>query len=255
MPPTLAGYGVSAAKSGADVILASHLDDPLLAGWRIGLGRVAVFTSDLRSTSARAFIAWPAFGQLWSQTARWLSRHASPVGATLALDARPQGIHVQLTFEPANGDQRIVDATASLHGPSGRQIVLPLKATAPGRLEGTARLGDEGTYIASVSVRRADGSDEQIVQGAYWSAVAERPAPPDRAALAAIAATTGGRLLIDRDSPFTGPRPGEPTNVGPLMTNLALVALLIEIARRRRLLSWSGRRPRRSNGLPQQAAA
>lgn len=256
LPPTLTGYAVSAARPGADVILASHLDDPLLAGWRIGLGRVAVFTSDLQSTSAGAFTSWPAFPQFWSQTARWLGRHASADGARLALESTPQGVHVRVTFEPPDSDHRIVEATASLRGPSGPPKALPLKVVAPGRFEATARLADEGAYAASVAIRRADGRDEQIVQGIYWSAVAERPAPMNRPALEAIAATTGGRVLIGRDSPFMGPRPDAPMNVGPFLTNLALVALLIEIARRRGLLSRFGRRPRsRRNAVPQQAAA
>jgi len=50
--PQLGGYVVSAAKPTATSILTSHLDDPILAVWRAGLGRVAVFTGDLSLTLA-----------------------------------------------------------------------------------------------------------------------------------------------------------------------------------------------------------
>ncbi len=47
--PRLGGYVVSAAAPGAETVLASHLDDPVLATGRAGLGKVAVYTADLGS--------------------------------------------------------------------------------------------------------------------------------------------------------------------------------------------------------------
>ncbi len=253
-PPVFGGYTVGAAKSGAESMVVSHLSDPLLAGWRNGLGRVAVFASDLQTPSMRRFMAWPAFERLWAQTARWVSRQAESSTAVMELEPTQQGLRMRLAFEPATGERRIVHATASLRGPN-ETVSVPLVATSPGRLEGVTTLSDEGTYVASVAVGRADGSDERILQGAYWAPGAEIPAPADRTLLASIAAVTGGRVLTDRDSPFNGVRPGEPTNVGPLLTNLVMLALLIEIARQRGLLAphfW--RRPPSTTSRQQVAA-
>jgi Ca-activated chloride channel homolog len=252
--PALSGYAVSAAKPGAEMILASHLGDPVLAGWRIGLGRVAVFTSDLNA-AAPAITDWSGSDQLWAQTARWVGRHVSSEDARVAMEAIPDGLRLRLTFEPATGARRIVAATASLRGPSGQRVPLVLNASSPGGFTGTASLSNEGTYIAAVAIRRADGSEEQVVQGAYWSAAAERPTPPDLTVLNSIAQATGGRVLTGDESPFVGARPGQPTDIGPLLTNVALLALLADIARSRGLFSFWTRRRARTAVAPRQAAA
>jgi Mg-chelatase subunit ChlD len=252
-PPRMTGYAVSTLKSGAELMLASHLDDPVLAGWRIGLGRVSVFTSDVLFRNSRTFAAWPAFGQLWSQTIRWVARQPESAGSQVALESTGQGLHIRLTFEPASGPERIVDATASLRSASGRVVSVPLAFTSPGRLEGTGRLSEQGPYTASLSIQHADGRDEHVVRGAYWSAIAERPGAANVDLLREIARTTGGRVLTDGQSPFDGVRPGEPTDVAPLLINVALIALLIDICRRRGLIIFPLKQ--RTRDAAQQAVA
>ena len=67
--PDMGGYVVSVAKPGAEPILMSHLDDPVLAGWRSGLGRVAVYTAGLNAPWSASLRAWSGFRPLWLQTA------------------------------------------------------------------------------------------------------------------------------------------------------------------------------------------
>ena len=254
-PPRLTGYSVTAAKSGADVVITSHLDDPVLAAWRAGLGRVAVFTSDIDSANARTFATWPAFRQLWSQAIRWVGRQTDSTGSILALDVVNQGLLAGLTFEPPDGPDRIVDARATIRSGSGTVESLPLALVSPGRFEAIASLSDPGPHVASLAIRHADGRDDQIVRGVYWMPPAERPGPADRAFLEEIARTTGGRVLTSRDSPFDGDRPGEPTNVAPLLVNVALMAVIADIARKRGLFPLRTRRPVGPPRASQHAAA
>jgi hypothetical protein len=72
--------------------------------------------------------------------------------------------------------------------------------------------------------------------------------------LNSIAQATGGRVLSGDASPFVADRPGEPTDIGPLLTNIALLALLGEIARTRGLFPFWTRRAR-ATAPPQEAAA
>ena len=42
-------------------LLNRPLDDPVMAAWRFGLGRVAVYTADLRSPWSAGLRRWPGF--------------------------------------------------------------------------------------------------------------------------------------------------------------------------------------------------
>ncbi|MBV9708633.1 MAG: VWA domain-containing protein, partial [Chloroflexi bacterium] len=62
--PGLDGYVATTPKPSAQVVLVSHRDDPVLAVWQYGLGRVAAWTSD-------ALGLWTANWLSWSESARW----------------------------------------------------------------------------------------------------------------------------------------------------------------------------------------
>jgi len=89
--PVLRGYVTATAKPGATVDLeiwgqppdvdtavnAGGLTpgaDPLLARWRIGRGRVAVFTSDADTRWTPEWVQWPGFQNWAAQIARWVMR-------------------------------------------------------------------------------------------------------------------------------------------------------------------------------------
>ena len=62
--PQLDGYVATTPKPAAQVVLTSSLDDPVLATWQYGLGRVVAWTSD-------ALGLWTANWLRWSDAARW----------------------------------------------------------------------------------------------------------------------------------------------------------------------------------------
>ena len=55
----------------ADVILNADPRDPLLARWQYGLGRAAVWTSDLKGQWGRDWVAWPEFARFSAQLVGW----------------------------------------------------------------------------------------------------------------------------------------------------------------------------------------
>lgn len=234
--PTMAGYVVSAAKPGAEPVLVSHLDDPVLAAWRFGLGRVAVYTADLRSSWSGGVRRWTGFNPLWLQTARWLGRPATDRGLRASVVERSDGAHLVVDGDTSAGDP-LEQATvrATVRGPDGNEQDITLASRGSGRYEAPLSTPAPGPYVASINARVVDGSgDVRILRGFYWSANRERRASgADMATLTQIAHATGGRLLGSTEDPFSGPRPRGFQEMWTLLAATALVLFLVDVALRR----------------------
>jgi Mg-chelatase subunit ChlD len=87
--PALNGYVVTTPKPTAEVALWSERGDPLLASWQYGLGRVAAWSGDAGPAWSSEWLAWPRFGQFWSQVVRWTL--APPEQGDLRVIVRQQG--------------------------------------------------------------------------------------------------------------------------------------------------------------------
>jgi Mg-chelatase subunit ChlD len=236
--PALSGYVVSAMKPGAEPVLLSHLDDPVMAAWRFGLGRVAVYTADLRSPWSAALRTWPGFGALWLQTARWVGRRATERGLRAAIAEGPDGARLVVDAEgPSAESHEPLDVRAAVRGPNGGEQDVLLHPTAPGRYETPIDTPSSGPYVATITARSSDGqADARALRGFYWSANRERRSTGvDMAALAQIALATGGRVLGPDDNPFEGPRPRAYTAVWTELAAGALLLFLIDVALRRGL--------------------
>jgi hypothetical protein len=75
--PSLRGYLTATARPGARVDLTingGEGDDPLLARWLLGRGRVVSFTSDADARWSPDWIRWPGFEGTWAQVVRWAMR-------------------------------------------------------------------------------------------------------------------------------------------------------------------------------------
>ena len=245
--PTMAGYVVSAARPGAETVLLSHLDDPILAAWRFGLGRVAVYTADLRSPWSAGLRRWTGFSPLWLQTAQWLARPATDRALRASIVERSDGAHLVVEGDTPSGDP-LARATvrAAVRGPDGNEQELTLASTGRGRYEAALATPAPGPYVASIDARVPDGSgDMRAFRGFYWSAQRERRATgADMATLTQIALSTGGRLLGPADDPFSGPRPRAFQEIWTLLAAAALLLFLVDVAVRR------GVRFRRRAGTP-----
>lgn len=69
--PFLLGYVVTRPKPRAEVILyMERYKEPLLARWRQGLGKVVVFTSDVKSRWSPYWLRWRQYAKFWGQVIR-----------------------------------------------------------------------------------------------------------------------------------------------------------------------------------------
>jgi Mg-chelatase subunit ChlD len=75
--PRLRGYLTATARPGASVDLTVNGgsgEDPLLARWRAGRGRVVAFASDADRRWSPEWIRWPGYEGVWAQIVRWAMR-------------------------------------------------------------------------------------------------------------------------------------------------------------------------------------
>lgn len=153
-PPMLHGYVATAEKDGAQVFISSHRDEPVLAGWRFGLGKSIAWTSDVKPAWAREWIPWHHFGRFWGQVVNWtLPADNSHADFELAVSARSG------SGEAVIDTQRPSQATYHLHiaRPDASHETVAMQQQTATRYTGSFRIAESGAYI--VTAQREEDND------------------------------------------------------------------------------------------------
>ena len=162
----LLGYVSTKAKSGAEVILVSEYGEPILARWRRGLGKAAVFTSDVKNRWGVQWVRWGLFPKFWAQVLRDLMRTDSQriLPVELAIN-RGRGT---IMVDAVEGDGTFLNdltSTALVKTPGGEKLPVELQQTAPGRYESTFALETYGSYVVQITHTNEDGDRIAISNG------------------------------------------------------------------------------------------
>ena len=200
---TVGGYVATTSKTSADVILASHRRDPLLAGWERGLGRAAALTTDLQAAWSDSLRASPAFAQVWAQTVRWAARPRETDRLHPAIVVRGTAVTIAAgAFTRDAGFFNGLDMHASIEVDGGTRRDVPMTQTAPGRYEADPIELPAGFHIVRISA--AGGrAPYGVITGVHVAAAPEYArAGPDVALLADVARLSGGDVLAATGSPF-----------------------------------------------------
>jgi uncharacterized membrane protein len=247
--PTLGGYVVTLAKESDLVrvplaIVSRDEDgqqqvDPLLAWWQVGLGRAAVWTSDARNRWAARWVGWPGYGAFWSQLVRHVA--SSLREKDYAVSARVEGDEATLAVDAVDPDGRLVNflgVAGRVLTPEGQSVPVAFRQTAPGRYEARIPIGRAGAYGLALAYRAAGGETQRQLAGFVVPPGEEyRAFRADPAALSAIAAATGGRVVDSPEAHNAFLRTGARVSVsGPARGLLLLIALLLiplDVAARR----------------------
>lgn len=170
--PTLTGLLAARAREGAEVLLAASENRPVLALRRLGLGKTAVWTSDLAGRWSADWLTWPASGKLFAQLVRYLSSAAPDLELAGRVRIVPDGGHAVLRVEPGAPGETL----SAFELPSRRPI--PLRREADGGR--TLRLDLPSTgEVRSVLLQRGDGKG--LLVGALRPSDPETlPAEPER---------------------------------------------------------------------------
>jgi uncharacterized membrane protein len=154
--PQLTGYVATTPKPAAQVILTSLLDDPVLAVWQYGLGRVVAWTSDALGLWTANWLQWSDAARWWANLVTWtvstsnnqLIANSEIVGGNghVIVDIPPETSATSVSG-PANQQQVQVKIIA----PDLSQQTITLQPTAPERWEGTFPTTQVGAYLLRVT--------------------------------------------------------------------------------------------------------
>ena len=229
--PELGGYVVGLTKPGAEAPLRSPVDDPVLAGWRRGLGRVAAYTADLHGAWSSRFRGSREAQVLFTQTVQWVSRRVRDGALYASFEERDDGI--RLIVEAATPEGRTINdlvARATVRLPNGDEATLDLAAARPGRYEALIPAVEAGPYVFTIDATDAERGEYRMVRGFYWTADREyRAGPANVPLLTEIATITGGRVLSASDSAFAVPRVASYIDLAPWLVLTALLLFLCEV--------------------------
>jgi len=155
--PLLLGYNGTTPKGTARVALSTPRGDPLLATWQYGLGRAAVWTSDLKGQWAADWVAWNGFARLAAQLVGWTlpAPQVEGVAAQAGLEDGRAAVRVEATDE-AGRPRNFLDVTAALVGPDLQTTEVTLAQVGAGRYETLVELAQSGTYLVQLGVREGD---------------------------------------------------------------------------------------------------
>lgn len=220
--PRLSGYVATTPKGAASVYLASPEGDPILAAWRVGLGRAVAFTSSLTGPWGEEWRRSGLASSLLQRMVRWAMTPAGAGAGASRLYVELEGDRARLVAELLDGQGRplnFLEARATVSGPSGRVAEVPLVQEAPGRYAGALEAPEPGEYVATADV---GGVRLRAVAVRPYPAELE-PGPPSPTVLAALARTTGGQVLgyITASSQDPAPGPDLPPELAQAAARLA----------------------------------
>ena len=194
--PPLRGYVTTKPKELSEVVLTTDRGDPLLARWRVGLGQVVAWTSDVKNRWAVEWLTWPGYGKFFAQLVRSTMRHQERESYDLAADIVDG--RARISVDAVDKNDRFVnalDTTLEVVDPRDSKVKrsVPMEQTAAGRYEAELPIDRYGTYVLR-AVHRRDGA---VVAESVGAVSLPYPAEylrttPDEEILRQVGVVTGG---------------------------------------------------------------
>ncbi len=246
--PELKGYIATRAKGTATQALVTKRNEPLLAHWQYGLGRVAAWTSDAKGRWAGNWLTWDDFPKFWSQMVRWTVAENEAGG--LQVQTKMVGNRIYVTADALSLDSQYLnglDVKAKVVSSAlSSQEDVSLTQTAPGHYEGYFTPKGNGSYIVNVqgngqqgqAVGGGDPKNVNLAQtiGAVASYSPEyKQLGSNEPLLKDVATLTGGRVLSGPEQAFTDDlsRTTRQQELWPWLLLLAILLFPLDIAVRR----------------------
>lgn len=235
--PSLDGYLACTEKPTATVSLVSDMEDPILAWWNAGAGKVLAWTSDAEGAWTGGFLQWneaPAFfGGMAAKVMSGEEREGT-------LEAAVSGGTLRIAYTVETESEQPAKTEVGVIAPDGTETAVALTETATGRYEGQLEATAEGAYALHVTQTNANGETLHTQEGGAvrgFSGEYDLRSEPD-GSLAQLCEATGGRVLSDADGFWqTAVRAASARR--PLQGALCVLALclmLLDIALRK--LPW-----------------
>ena len=157
--PRLYGYVATAEKPAAQVLISSHKNEPILAGWRYGLGKTVAWTSDVQPAWGKDWISWTHFSKFWGQVVNW-------TGPTENTDVDFDLSVMQYNgHRNGSGEIRIdtkklssVPFVVQVAGPHGTGQTVDITQDGAKRFIGSFQMHERGTYIITAKQMGTENS-------------------------------------------------------------------------------------------------
>lgn len=236
--PQLSGYLAATEKSLATVSLMSDREDPILAWWQYGAGRVVAFMADSRGAWTSEFLQWDQAAAFYGGMAAFTLPGEEREGQ---LTTERQGDALRIVYTAPEDAQTGLSTSVTALLPDGTQTQLALQESAPGVYEGEIAAAQLGAYALRVEQRDASGELQRVMEGgAVNGYLGEYDLRNQNAesTLPYLSALTGGREITDSAEMLKSTHAvvrARRDLTQPLLWAL-MVLLLCDIALRR--LSW-----------------
>ena len=257
--PPVGGYNLVYTKEGADVGLRAldEYNGPVVAAWRAGTGRVAVYTGEADGEHAGPIAGWTGVGEMFSSLARWVSvtGQALPPNMLLVQRVDDRGtVSVELHLDPERPDLGLesIPKVTTLRGDAGggvagiegvKQTITTMAWRSPDVLGVDISLTGDETALSTVDMGVYGTRTLPPVRLAYspeYEPVLDAGA--GEATLAGLAAATGGERRVDLAGMWDAlPRVPQSVAVAHWLLLLAAALVLLEVLERRTGLLTSGR--------------
>lgn len=158
--PQLEGYVATTPKTAAQLVLISQEDDPVLAVWQYGLGRVAAWTSDALGLWTPDWLRWSDAPRWWANLVTWTLPTPDSQLIVNGEIANGSG-HVIVDLPPGTpvGSASQQQVQVKIIAPDLSQQTLTLQPTAPGRWEGNFPTAQVGAYLLRVTWQARSGNN------------------------------------------------------------------------------------------------
>ncbi|MEM6562468.1 MAG: hypothetical protein AAF656_12765, partial [Planctomycetota bacterium] len=249
MPPVF-GYVITSKKESPLVEVPFTLgkeNDPLMASWRSGLGKSAVWTSDAGRQWGANVAGSPLYDKLFAQMVRGVRRPRESTDFDVRTTVEGnRGTIVVEAFDRENAFRDFLTVAGSITGPDGQGQPVRLQQVGPGKYEGTFDASADGNYVVGLQYTSPEGEQGRLRGGTTVNGAPElRDLATDMGTLLEIAERTGGRVLEPFDSVgvslFTREglkRSASPSPIWDLLIPVAIALLLLDVAIRRIALDY-----------------
>lgn len=200
-PQTLLGYVQTKPKPGAEVILTSPDNSPILAHWNLGTGSTTAFTSDAKNRWASSWIKQSSsFAKFWAQVVR---ENMSEEEETLyAMTTILDNNRATVIVDAVDTDDAFINGLnvlASVTPPEGDVFELKFNQVAPGYYAAQFDVEAYGAYFIRAELKKDDTSLGFAQSSLPYPYAPEYAAfEPNKPLLNAMAEATHG--YIDADS-------------------------------------------------------
>lgn len=194
--PALGGIVLTRAKDGAHVVAQTDDREPVLAWWRLGLGKSVAFTGALNTEWGKELLTWDQLGGLFSRIVRWAAADRLNPDFTLsaAVDGRTVRAKLQVHNSRAPADSRNLRAVFSSFSPDS-ETPFHTELAQAGPWEYEAQFDAKPDSLCVITAYQRPNSRLAVTEVWVPGSLEVGPAYPDSHVLSRIASQTRGTVL------------------------------------------------------------